>query len=62
MLGSMLTGLGCFFLMAYAYAEKIGDGSWNEDIFICSLLGMFMSIGVFFLALIWLIINGILNK
>lgn len=62
MLCSMLMGLICFLIMGYAYAENIGDGSWNETIFLSSLVGIFISIALFFLALIWAIIRGLLRK
>lgn len=62
MLSSMLAFVICVLLAGYSYAENIGNGSWNENIFICSCIGMVVSLGLFFLGLIWAIVRGLLGK
>ncbi|CAG5072859.1 hypothetical protein DYBT9623_04399 [Dyadobacter sp. CECT 9623] len=45
------------FIAGWAYFEKIGDGSWNEEIFVWSTSGMLIAMATFGISLILLIIK-----
>lgn len=47
-----------FFTAIWAFSEYIGDGSWNERIFIGSWIGVFLSIAAFVISVIWAFIKG----
>lgn len=42
-----------FFTGIWAFTEFIGDGSWNERIFIGSGIGIAVAITTFIISLIW---------
>ena len=42
-----------FFTGIWAFTEYIGDGSWNERIFVGSGIGMLASIVAFVISAIW---------
>ncbi|ACT94339.1 hypothetical protein [Dyadobacter fermentans] len=47
-----------FFTGVWAFSEKIGDGSWNEQIFIGSGIGVVVAIVTFIVSLIWTFVRG----
>ncbi len=42
-----------FFTGIWAFTEYIGDGSWNERIFVGSGIGVLASIATFIISVIW---------
>ncbi|WP_291042559.1 hypothetical protein [Dyadobacter sp. 50-39] len=46
------------FMSAWAFSEKIGDGSWNGTIFMVSSIGIVVSPVIFVISLIWTFIRG----
>lgn len=49
-----------FYVIAiWAFMEHIGDGSWNERIFIGSWAGVALSIAAFLSSVIWAIVKGL---
>jgi hypothetical protein len=48
----ILAAISLFFLFAFigacAYSTDIGDGSWNEDIFMGAFFGELFSVALFF--------------
>ncbi|SEI66767.1 hypothetical protein SAMN05216327_103149 [Dyadobacter sp. SG02] len=47
-----------FFTGIWAFSENIGDGSWNERIFVGSTIGVVVAIGTFIISLIWTFIRS----
>lgn len=59
----MITSFALIFIFLFtgiwAFTEYIGDGSWNERIFIGSGIGAGASIVVFLGSAIWSIVKGL---
>lgn len=42
-----------YFTAMWAFTEEIGDGSWNERIFVGSGIGILVAIASFVISVIW---------
>lgn len=51
-----------WFIAILAFTEKIGDGSWNSNIFLWSSIGMLAAIAVFVFSLIILLIERLSRR
>jgi uncharacterized membrane protein (DUF485 family) len=53
----MITSFFLIFLFCFtgiwAFTEHIGDGSWNERIFVGSGIGILVAIATFIISVIW---------
>jgi len=47
-----------WFMGVLAFTEKIGDGSWNDDVFFGSTIGILAAIGTFIISLIMLLFES----
>lgn len=47
-----------FITGVWAFSENIGDGSWNDEIFLFSFIAVKVSAITFIAALIWTFIRG----
>ncbi len=47
-----------FFTGVWAYAEEIGDGSWNDEIFLISGVGVAVAVVTFIVSLVWTFVRG----
>jgi len=59
---SFILILACWFVAVWSYAEKIGHGSWNSNIFLWSSIGMLAAIVVFVFSLIILLIERLSRR
>lgn len=59
---SFILILVCWLVAVWSYAEKIGDGSWNSNIFYVSSIGMLGAIVVFVFSLIILLIERLSRR